>query len=55
MYCLQITVNKHIINQYLNFVHFQAVQRATNVVFQENNVSRDKRGKVLGARSGFRG
>ncbi|KAL4240703.1 Bifunctional 3'-phosphoadenosine 5'-phosphosulfate synthase 2 [Mactra antiquata] len=32
-----------------------AVQRATNVVYQEHNVSRDKRGKVLGSRSGFRG
>ncbi|XP_069124379.1 bifunctional 3'-phosphoadenosine 5'-phosphosulfate synthase-like isoform X1 [Argopecten irradians] len=33
----------------------QAVQRATNVVFQPNHVSRDKRGKVLGAKGGFRG
>ncbi|XP_033732217.1 bifunctional 3'-phosphoadenosine 5'-phosphosulfate synthase-like isoform X2 [Pecten maximus] len=32
-----------------------AVQRATNVVFQPNHVSRDKRGKVLGAKGGFRG
>ena len=36
-------------------VYLQAVQRATNVVYQEHSVSRDKRGKVLGARSGFRG
>lgn len=33
----------------------QAVQRATNVAYQEHNVSRDKRGKVLGSRGGFRG
>lgn len=32
-----------------------AVQRATNVVFQSHHVSRDKRGKALGMRSGFRG
>ncbi|KAG1667387.1 Bifunctional 3'-phosphoadenosine 5'-phosphosulfate synthase [Nymphon striatum] len=30
-------------------------ERATNVVFQSNHVSRDKRGKVLGQRGGFRG
>ncbi|XP_076452766.1 bifunctional 3'-phosphoadenosine 5'-phosphosulfate synthase-like isoform X2 [Babylonia areolata] len=30
-------------------------QRATNVVFQSHHVSRDKRGKALGLRSGFRG
>ncbi|XP_025083628.1 bifunctional 3'-phosphoadenosine 5'-phosphosulfate synthase-like isoform X3 [Pomacea canaliculata] len=33
----------------------KAVQRATNVVFQAHHVSRDKRGKALGARGGFRG
>lgn len=33
----------------------QAVQRATNVVFQTNNVSRDKRGKTVGQKGGFRG
>lgn len=33
----------------------QAVKRATNVVFQSHNVSRDKRGKVLGQKGGFRG
>ncbi|KAL5018835.1 hypothetical protein ScPMuIL_004557 [Solemya velum] len=32
-----------------------AVQRATNVVFQQHHVSRDKRGKALGQRGGFRG
>lgn len=30
-------------------------QRSTNVVFQSHHVSRDKRGKALGLRSGFRG
>lgn len=39
----------------LQFAMNKAVQRATNVVYQEHNVSRDKRGKVLGARAGFRG
>ncbi|XP_069124381.1 bifunctional 3'-phosphoadenosine 5'-phosphosulfate synthase-like isoform X3 [Argopecten irradians] len=39
----------------LQFAFNQAVQRATNVVFQPNHVSRDKRGKVLGAKGGFRG
>ncbi|KAJ8318503.1 hypothetical protein KUTeg_003594 [Tegillarca granosa] len=33
----------------------QAVQRATNVVFQQNHVSRDKRGKVIGNKGGFSG
>ncbi|XP_052263475.1 bifunctional 3'-phosphoadenosine 5'-phosphosulfate synthase-like isoform X3 [Dreissena polymorpha] len=32
-----------------------AVQKATNVAYQEHNVSRDKRGQVLGTKSGFRG
>nr|KAG5714669.1 hypothetical protein BaRGS_000157 [Batillaria attramentaria] len=32
-----------------------AVQRATNVVLQPHHVSRDKRGKALGQRGGFRG
>ncbi|KAK7111188.1 bifunctional 3'-phosphoadenosine 5'-phosphosulfate synthase-like isoform X1 [Littorina saxatilis] len=32
-----------------------AMNRATNVVFQSHHVSRDKRGKALGQRSGFRG
>ncbi|XP_012935101.1 bifunctional 3'-phosphoadenosine 5'-phosphosulfate synthase [Aplysia californica] len=32
-----------------------AVQRATNVVFQANHVSRDKRGKAVGQKGGFRG
>ncbi|XP_064614709.1 bifunctional 3'-phosphoadenosine 5'-phosphosulfate synthase-like isoform X2 [Liolophura sinensis] len=31
------------------------VQRATNVVFQSHHVSRDKRGKALGQKGGFRG
>ncbi|XP_064614711.1 bifunctional 3'-phosphoadenosine 5'-phosphosulfate synthase-like isoform X4 [Liolophura sinensis] len=34
---------------------FQGVQRATNVVFQSHHVSRDKRGKALGQKGGFRG
>jgi 3'-phosphoadenosine 5'-phosphosulfate synthase len=34
---------------------FQAVQRATNVAFQKHHVTRDKRGKVVGAKGGFRG
>lgn len=33
----------------------KAVQRATNVVYQSHHVSRDKRGKALGQRGGFRG
>ncbi|XP_041364915.1 bifunctional 3'-phosphoadenosine 5'-phosphosulfate synthase-like isoform X2 [Gigantopelta aegis] len=33
----------------------QAVQKATNVVFQSGHVSRDKRAKTLGSRGGFRG
>eukprot|EP00745_Piridium_sociabile_P000103 TRINITY_DN100705_c0_g1_i1.p1 TRINITY_DN100705_c0_g1~~TRINITY_DN100705_c0_g1_i1.p1 ORF type:complete len:615 (+),score=180.31 TRINITY_DN100705_c0_g1_i1:309-2153(+) len=33
----------------------RVAQRATNVVFQEHHVSRDKRGKALGLRTGFRG
>lgn len=33
----------------------QAIQRATNVAFQKHHVTRDKRGKVLGAKGGFRG
>lgn len=33
----------------------QAKQRATNVSFQSHYVSRDKRGKALGSRGGFRG
>ncbi|XP_050393584.1 bifunctional 3'-phosphoadenosine 5'-phosphosulfate synthase isoform X2 [Patella vulgata] len=33
----------------------KAVQRATNVVFQSHHVSRDKRGKAIGSKSGFRG
>lgn len=32
-----------------------AIQRATNVAFQKHHVTRDKRGKVLGAKGGFRG
>ncbi|KAK3769733.1 hypothetical protein RRG08_062073 [Elysia crispata] len=32
-----------------------AVQRATNVVYQEHHVSRDKRGKAVGQKGGFRG
>ncbi|XP_061165941.1 bifunctional 3'-phosphoadenosine 5'-phosphosulfate synthase-like isoform X3 [Saccostrea echinata] len=32
-----------------------AIQRATNVAFQKHHVTRDKRGKVLGAKKGFRG
>lgn len=34
---------------------YQAVQRATNVVYQDNKVSRDKRGKAVGQKGGFRG
>ena len=33
----------------------QALNRATNVVFQSHHVSRDKRGKALGGKGGFRG
>ncbi|XP_064614710.1 bifunctional 3'-phosphoadenosine 5'-phosphosulfate synthase-like isoform X3 [Liolophura sinensis] len=33
----------------------KGVQRATNVVFQSHHVSRDKRGKALGQKGGFRG
>ena len=33
----------------------QNVQKATNVFRQEHHVTRDKRGKVLGANGGFRG
>ncbi|BFZ17209.1 hypothetical protein BsWGS_20248 [Bradybaena similaris] len=32
-----------------------AVQRATNVVYQQPHVSRDKRGKAVGQKGGFRG
>ncbi|XP_046351894.1 bifunctional 3'-phosphoadenosine 5'-phosphosulfate synthase-like isoform X1 [Haliotis rufescens] len=32
-----------------------AVQKATNVVFQAGHVSRDKRGKAVGSKGGFRG
>lgn len=35
--------------------HTHAIQRATNVAFQKHHVTRDKRGKVLGAKGGFRG
>ncbi|KAK3598352.1 hypothetical protein CHS0354_003373 [Potamilus streckersoni] len=37
----------------IRFAMNQAMQRATNVAYQEHNVSRDKRGKALG--KGFRG
>lgn len=30
-------------------------QKATNVVYQQNKISRDSRGKILGQRGGFRG
>ncbi|XP_071106366.1 bifunctional 3'-phosphoadenosine 5'-phosphosulfate synthase-like isoform X3 [Haliotis cracherodii] len=33
----------------------KAVQKATNVVFQAGHVSRDKRGKAVGSKGGFRG
>ncbi|XP_071106367.1 bifunctional 3'-phosphoadenosine 5'-phosphosulfate synthase-like isoform X4 [Haliotis cracherodii] len=33
----------------------RAVQKATNVVFQAGHVSRDKRGKAVGSKGGFRG
>lgn len=36
-------------------VVLQAVQKATNVVFQAGHVSRDKRGKAVGSKGGFRG
>ncbi|CAH1793731.1 unnamed protein product [Owenia fusiformis] len=32
-----------------------SIQKATNVVYQQQHVSRDKRGNVLGQRGGFRG
>lgn len=35
--------------------HLQAVQKATNVTFQENLVGRDKRGQVLGQGNRFLG
>ncbi|XP_055877503.1 bifunctional 3'-phosphoadenosine 5'-phosphosulfate synthase-like isoform X2 [Biomphalaria glabrata] len=35
--------------------YYLAVQRATNVVYQEHHVSRDKRGKAVGQKGGFRG
>lgn len=34
---------------------FQDEHKATNVVYQEHHVSRDKRGKAVGQRKGFRG
>ncbi|XP_056018272.1 bifunctional 3'-phosphoadenosine 5'-phosphosulfate synthase-like isoform X2 [Ostrea edulis] len=39
----------------LQFALNTAVQRATNVAFQKHHVTRDKRGKVVGAKGGFRG
>jgi len=44
----------------MSTIHYQqamskAINKATNVVFQSNHVSRDKRGKALGQRQGFRG
>ncbi|XP_067673670.1 bifunctional 3'-phosphoadenosine 5'-phosphosulfate synthase-like isoform X1 [Haliotis asinina] len=39
--------------QILSSIH--AVQKATNVVFQAGHVSRDKRGKAVGSKGGFRG
>merc|ERR1711963_1283104 len=36
-------------------VSSHAVQRATNVVYQTNHVSREKRGKSVGQKGGFRG
>lgn len=33
----------------------EAIERATNVKYQSHHVSRDKRGKMLGQRGGFRG
>ena len=33
----------------------QERQRSTNVVYQSHNVSRSKRGQVVGTREGFRG
>lgn len=33
----------------------QGMQRATNVTYQAHHVSRNKRGQVVGTRSGFRG
>eukprot|EP00062_Callorhinchus_milii_P021544 gi/632978420/ref/XP_007905903.1/ PREDICTED: bifunctional 3'-phosphoadenosine 5'-phosphosulfate synthase 1 [Callorhinchus milii] len=43
--------------RYLNtvFCILQGKQRATNVTFQAHHVSRNKRGQVVGTRSGFRG
>lgn len=39
-----------------NFYHHtRAIERATNVKYQSHHVSRDKRGKMLGQRGGFRG
>ncbi|XP_071106365.1 bifunctional 3'-phosphoadenosine 5'-phosphosulfate synthase-like isoform X2 [Haliotis cracherodii] len=35
--------------------YIKAVQKATNVVFQAGHVSRDKRGKAVGSKGGFRG
>ncbi|XP_067673671.1 bifunctional 3'-phosphoadenosine 5'-phosphosulfate synthase-like isoform X2 [Haliotis asinina] len=35
--------------------YMKAVQKATNVVFQAGHVSRDKRGKAVGSKGGFRG
>jgi len=34
---------------------YRAVQRSTNVLYQEGKVSRDKRGKAVGQKGGFRG
>ena len=38
------------------FSHFfQNVVKSTNVFYKEHNVTRDKRGQVVGTRGGFRG
>ncbi|XP_045135021.1 bifunctional 3'-phosphoadenosine 5'-phosphosulfate synthase-like isoform X1 [Portunus trituberculatus] len=38
-----------------NAKNYGSLQKATNVTFQVNHVSRNKRGQVLGQRGGFRG
>lgn len=50
---LEIILKKYF--DYMLFFFLQAIQRATNVAFQKHHVTRDKRGKVLGAKGGFRG
>lgn len=52
---IEIILKKYFDYRICCFFFLQAIQRATNVAFQKHHVTRDKRGKVLGAKGGFRG